>query len=62
MVAMRPVSRYDDNIKFFDCPKCKRAILSTKDYRQQGQKEKYCRECGQKIDWSHEVIETYWTQ
>lgn len=56
----RPEIVCDGNAKHYHCPSCGEHLLSTKDYRQSGSKTNCCSNCGQNIDWSQEILETYW--
>lgn len=60
MTAKRPIILKDGDKEFFICPQCGRTVLSTKNFMQSGIQENFCNACGQKIDWSHETIKTYW--
>lgn len=62
MESLRPIVENSDGAKHYSCPGCGKHLLSTKNCRQSGSKTNYCSNCGQKIDWSHEIIETYWHQ
>lgn len=58
--GIRPQIVRDGDAKHYHCPICGKHLFSTKDCRICGSKTNYCSNCGQKIDWSTENIETYW--
>lgn len=55
-----PIIKKNDGMTSYYCPKCRNRILSTKDMRQTGKKDNYCRICGCKINWENITLEVYW--
>jgi predicted RNA-binding Zn-ribbon protein involved in translation (DUF1610 family) len=60
MIKEKPIIRKVDGTTKYYCPRCNKLILSTKNMRQSGLKEKHCRECGKGLDWDGIILEVYW--
>lgn len=54
-IKRKPVAEGSDDMDYYLCPQCKNPVGDIADLYEQNKSGRFCRKCGQAIDWGDEA-------